>query len=403
MSHAQLWMQYGLDCGGPGATPRPTLSNAVKVLEHDKVLSGTIYYDEFLDRILVTVPGAAPREWIDADDLNLTVEFQDRIGMATIQSGIIRDAVHQYAFRRRRNAVKDWMHALVWDGVPRIDHAFEDHWGVNCGRDQPCDYVRAVSHNFFVGIVARAMNPGCQRDEMVVFESKKQGTRKSTALHLLAGDWFAVAHERVTEKDFFQDIQGKLIIEIAEMSSFSRAQVERIKTVISTRIDRFRGSYDHRSSDHPRRGVFAGTTNRDDWGEDETGLRRFWPVAVGEINLDTLAAAREHLFAEAVALYLSGGAWWNVPDSTSDVQAQRQNYDEWTSLVMPWVELERVKGVPFVSIASILGTALKISPERADKSTQMRVARILTLNHWTKRTIREGRTIMKAWYPPDEP
>lgn len=392
-------MSYGLDCGGPGATPRPTLSNAVKVLEHDKTLAGTIWYDEFLDRILTGTPA---REWIDADDLNLTVEFQDRIGMAAVPTSIIRDAVHQYAFRRRRNSVQDWMNALQWDGIDRIDCAFEDHWGVEFGTDQPCDYVRAVSHNFFIGIVARAMHPGCQRDEMVVFESLKQGTRKSTALNVLAGDWFAVAHERVTEKDFFQDIQGKLIIEIAEMSSFSRAQVERIKTVVSTRVDRFRGSYDHRSSDHPRRCVFAGTTNRDDWGEDETGLRRFWPIAVGEINIDSLADARTQLFAEAVVLYKAGDAWWKVPESTTDVQAQRQNYDEWTSLVMPWVELERIRNQPYVSIASILGTALKISPEKADRSTQMRVARILVLNGWTKRTIREGRTIMKAWYPPAE-
>ena len=40
--------------------------------------------------------------------------------------------------------------------------------------------------------------------------------------------WFANQHESVTKKDFFENLQGKLLIEISEMDAFNRAEVTRV-------------------------------------------------------------------------------------------------------------------------------------------------------------------------------
>ncbi len=392
MSQAQLWTIYELDCGGPGATPRPTLSNAVKVLEHDQTLAGTLWYDEFLDRVMTGTP---PREWRDADDLNLTVDLQDRIGIASIPTRIVADAVQQYAHRRPRHLVRDWLTALVWDGEPRCALAFEEHWGVDCGEAQPCDYVRAISQNFFVGLVARVMRPGCQLDTMVVFEGE-QGTRKTSALRVLGGPFYAAVHESVTSKDFFQALQGKWLVEIGELDSFTRAEVTRVKMVISTPVDTYRASYGRRVNDYPRQCMFAGTTNATEWGADETGLRRFWPVRCGEVNLRTLADARDQLFAEALRLYGDGEGWWRVPPTAAAVQADRQQDHAWTELVLPALALQSE-----TTTAEVLMRILKHDASQITRQSELVVGRILRLAGWVKRPARREGKLRKVWFAPE--
>ena len=394
MSQAQLWTVYELDCGGPGATPRPTLSNAVKVLEHDSTLSGTIWYDEFLDRVMTGTP---PREWRDADDLNLTVDLQDRIGIAAIPTRIVADAVQQYAHRRPRHLVRDWLTRLVWDGEPRCAMAFEEHWGVDTNEAQPCDYVRAVSQNFFVGLVARVMRPGCQLDTMVVFEGE-QGTRKTSALRVLGGPFYAAVHESVTSKDFFQALQGKWLVEIGELDSFTRAEVTRVKMVISTPVDTYRASYGRRVNDYPRQCMFAGTTNATEWGADETGLRRFWPVRCGEVNLATLGAAREQLFAEAVALFGDGEAWWVVPSTAAGVQSDRQQTHPWQEFIVPWLQ-----GRAECSVPEVLTDCLKKAAGDLTMADHHAAGRCLSLAGWSRRQVRLGGKVRKLWFPSVTP
>lgn len=393
MSQAQLWMTYDLDCGGPGATPRPTLSNAVKVLEHDPTLCATLWYDEFLDRVMTGTP---PREWRDADDLNLTVDLQDRVGIAAIPTRIVADAVQQYAHRRPRHLVRDWLTSLVWDGEPRVALAFEEHWGVECGESQPCDYVRAISQNFFVGLVARVMKPGCQLDTMVVFEGE-QGTRKTSALRVIGGAHYAAVHESVTSKDFFQALQGKWLVEIGELDSFTRAEVTRVKMVISTPVDTYRASYGRRVNDYPRQCMFAGTTNATEWGSDETGLRRFWPARCGEVNLATLGAARDQLFAEAVRLYGDGEAWWVVPDAASRVQADRQQEHVWAELVLPGLI-----GQSETTTGYVLGHLLKHDAHQMTRVAELTVGKILRTAGWVKRPARRDGKMRKVWFAPED-
>ncbi len=222
-----------------------------------------------------------------------------------------------------------------------------------------------------------------------------QGQGKTTALRILGGPWYAASHERVTDKDFYQDLEGKWIVEISELSAFTTPQIERVKHAISTPTDRFRGSYDARSSDHPRQCIFAGTTNADDWGNDETGLRRFWPVRCGFVDRLALARDRDQLFAEAFVEYQRSPDWWTVPAVSVEVQADRQATDAWADLVLPYVAL-----LSQARIVDVLAGAIKMTPDQMDKWSQMRVAKILKFAGWTKDTVRVGRSTPKVWYPP---
>jgi predicted P-loop ATPase len=386
-----------LDCTSQDHQPRSTLGNAVLVLQHEPTTAADrLYYDEFLDRVQLCDDTNTVREWRDDDDTRLTVFMQQTVGMLTVQEKIVSSAVRYVARQRTRHCVRDYLDALRWDGIERIAHAFEDFWGAEPSADQPCDYLRAVSANFFIALVARVRRPGCKSDHMPVFEGR-QGLGKERALTALGGPWYMVSQYAVGNIDFLRSLPGKWIVEIGELDSFSRAEKERVKIVISSAMDRYRTPNARHAHDAKRQCIFAGTTNKDDWGNDDTGLRRFWPVTCGDINVDGLLAARDQLFAEADRAFAAGQRWWETPYSTLRVQADRQIEDVWTATV-----LEHIQHHTETSLAAILRDGLKIRDAEMTRSHQLRVGSILTLAGWKKRTTRREGRLCKRWFPPED-
>lgn len=377
------------------AGPRSTLANAVTVLQKDPIWGPAVFwYDDFLDRVLTVVNGVT-REWRDDDDTRVTVYLQQSVQMFTISESQVASAVRYVAKQRVRNCVRDYFSSLKWNGTPVLATAFETYWGAPITLQQPAPYLRAISANFILGMVARVQHPGCQLDNMVVFEGD-QGIGKSRALRALGGAWYMLAAESVTHKDFFQSFPGKLLVEIGEMEAFSRAERERVKLAISTPSDRYRSSYGRRAEDHPRQCVFVGTTNRADYGNDDTGLRRFWPVKCGSVDVPGLLAARDQLFAEAVARIRANESWWTTPTlDTLAVQRDRQHEDVWTTRVLDWVV-----GRPNVTIEEVLEGAVKMRVADMTRTEQVRVGGILRLAGWEPKTVRREGLPMRAWVAP---
>jgi putative DNA primase/helicase len=236
------------------------------------------------------------------------------------------------------------------------------------------------------------MQPGCKVDTLPVFEGD-QGAGKSSGLRILGGELFTECHEQITSKDFYSVLMGRWLIEISEMHSFNKAEVERIKGIISNQKDRYRVPYDKHASDHPRQCVFAGTTNRDDWHSDETGGRRFWPVACGTVDLVWLKENREQLFAEAVARYQQGESWWDVPidEQREKIQARRQE-DPWTAPIARFLENR-----PTVSSSEVLREGVGKLVEHQTHSDMRRVARILKELEYEKCSERVDGVRRRMW------
>ncbi len=382
---------------GTKSGPYSNHENIGIALSHDPTILHGVHYDEFLDQIIK--PDG--KQWLDHDDVRATMYLQGRIGLVKVTVGQVRAVIAQRLQITPRHCVRDYLSRVIWDGQPRIHDALCRYWCAVPSPLQPAEYLRAVSGNLFISMIARAFAPGCQVDYMPVFEGA-QGIRKSSALAALGGVWFSVIHERITDKDFFQALQGVWLIEVSEMSAFPMSHMERIKSVITTRDDRFRGSYDARTSRHPRQCVFAGTTNRDDWGHDDTGLRRFWPVKVREIELEELHTDRDQLFAEAVARYRRGESWWEVPPVAALVQADRQDTDDWAPKILEWLQQQLSQKKEFVLTADVLADGLRLPVHLINKSSQMRAAAILRKAHWTRaKTYAVSlKDDVWAWFPP---
>lgn len=387
--HAAM-MTYGLDGTEKGAYA--TVANVVRVLQMDQSLAQNIWYDEFLGRICTIWRSDKVREWSDVDDINLQIYLQENIGLPKLGKQTVADAVVAAANLDVRNEAKAYIDGIAWDGIERLPTFLDD-----CFKAGDTEYTRSAGENFWISMVARVMRPGCKVDTMLVLEGL-QGAGKSMALAIIGGQWFAEANQSPTDKDFYLNLAGKMIIEIGEMDAFSRSEVTKVKQVITCQTDRYRAPYERRAADHPRRCVFAGTTNRDDWNKDETGARRFWPIVCNGVDHDALRANRDQYFAEAAHKLAGGANWWTMPiDATLEQQEARRDADELES------QLARLMvGRSDVTVGEIMDDIMKVPFERQDRSLQMRIGKALRAMKWTKlpNPVWRGSARVRLWVNP---
>lgn len=356
------------------------LDNAVRAIESENILKNHIWYDEFLDSIMTDWNGPE-RQWKDADDKLLCLFLQRHVGLNRISVNQAHDAAEIAAFHYTRNECRDWLNGLQWDETERLPYMLSDGFGAEHDA-----YAQAVGRCWMVSIVARVMHPGCKVDTVPVLEGG-QGIGKSSGLAIIGGKWFVECHENVMGKDFYGVLNGHMLVEISEMHSFSRAEVERIKGIISCQVDRYRKAYGRNTEDHPRHTVLVCTTNRDDWQKDETGARRFWPVKCGDINLHYLKTNRDQLFAEAVHRYRAGEKWWDVPAEDQKEQTNnRRDVDAWEPAIEQWLTDSARNSV---QVGVILEDCLGIEIKEHDILRQKRVSRILRALGWVNKVRRD--------------
>jgi predicted P-loop ATPase len=216
---------------------------------------------------------------------------------------------------------------------------------------------------------------------MLILEGP-QGALKSAACGIIAGQWFSDSLPELTSgKDVSQHLQGKWLIEVGELSALNRAETTTLKAFITRQTERYRPSYGRKEIHQPRQCVFVGSTNDQSYLRDPTGGRRFWPVKVGTIDLEALAADRDQLFAEAVHLYKSGAKWW--PDKDFEIehikpeQDARYDADVWEEKIVSFLE-----GRNRVTVYEIAKDALLMETSRIGTHDQRRIGGILTALKW---------------------
>ena len=366
-----------------------TLDNVMRVLEGHRPFLGRFYYDDFHGTLFSSWGADTPDayyKWTDADTLRLNLTMQRECGLAEVRASPIEDALQILARRRTTNEVMEWLETLQWDKEPRLEMMLPDAFGAPSNK-----YTWAVGRCWLTSMVARAYQGGCQVDTMPIFEGS-QGVGKTQALRILGGKWYSECHESIQSKDFLQSLAGAWLVEISELHAFKRADVERIKGIITTRIDRYRPSYGRRVQDFPRRAVFAGTTNRDTWQTDDTGGRRFWPVEAAQVNLEFLSDNRNQLFAEAVALYKAGRSWWDIDADLAAAEVEKRfEIDEWETLLKAWLQ-----GRDSVDYAGCMD-ALGMKASQWDRAIQLRVASILRRMGYKSATVYMDGGTKRAW------
>lgn len=286
---------------------------------------GRIWYDEFLCKIrsdwmgdpdlVVVAPYDVTDDAMGRFRMYLTLQRVDI--MHNLSSGLGKEVVAYVAYSDRRDALKEHLDSLPeWDTTPRLDTYLTHAFGVEVDDEngQTAEYIRVVGRNFLIAMMARALSPGCKADQMLILFGA-QGAFKSSAMQILGGPFFREIHESPNSKDFYIQLQGVWLGEVAELASIASSKVEtaKVKAMLSRQVDNFRPPYAATGKDHPRRGTLSGTTNQQGFGRDETGNRRFPVLVVVRVDLEWLKANRDQLLAEALKEYRAGATWWEMP------------------------------------------------------------------------------------------
>lgn len=271
------------------------------------------------------------------DEIDLLVKFHS-LGDSWVKQIHMLQIIQYLAKEYCVNPLRTQLKQMRWDGTKRLDTWLPDYMGT-----KDTEYTRAIGRKWMISAVARAMDPGCQADHMLIFEGA-QGIGKSQALRVLGGQFYTEYSGGMTgggtlHKDMVAVITGKMIVEMSELATVRRGDMEALKAVLTTCVDDVRLSYERDAKPYPRTCVFAGTTNEvgQAYIADLTGARRFWPAHVGEcraVNVPRLKEDRDQLWAEAVEAYEGGEDWYTVPrELVAEEQGDRQMSIENTE---PW-------------------------------------------------------------------
>ena len=305
------------------------IANIILILENDPALAGHIVHDLFtgMDSAKDGLPwNKNANQWTDTDDANLRVWLEKHYDITGKEK--IADALTAVLTRHSYHPIRDYLSGLTWDGVPRLDRIIIDYMGA-----EDSELNRAMSRKHFVAAVARVFNPGCKYDYCLIM-SGAEGIGKSTLLRVMGGKWFNDSITTLEGKEGMEQLRRAWVVELSELSSIKRSDVEQVKAHLSKQVDIYRAAYARRVLEHPRQCVFCGTTNEALFLKGDTGNRRFWVIpVVAELRKyrdwsEAIRRDRDQLWAEAVHYYKQGEPLYLSEELEAQAKQRQQDFND---------------------------------------------------------------------------
>lgn len=305
------------------------IANIILILENDPALAGHIVHNLFtgMDSAKDGLPwNKNANQWTDTDDANLRVWLEKHYDITGKEK--IADALTAVLTRHSYHPIRDYLSGLTWDGVPRLDRIIIDYMGA-----EDSELNRAMSRKHFVAAVARVFNPGCKYDYCLIM-SGAEGIGKSTLLRVMGGRWFNDSITTLEGKEGMEQLRRAWVVELGELSSIKRSDVEQVKAHLSKQVDIYRAAYARRVLEHPRQCVFCGTTNEALFLKGDTGNRRFWVIpVVAELRKyrdwsEAIRRDRDQLWAEAVHYYKQGEPLYLSEELEAQAKQRQQDFND---------------------------------------------------------------------------
>ena len=357
-----------------------TINNVLLALGRSDICGYEIAFDQFKDEIVIADMGTS--NWISFKDSHY-VQLRSNLeilGFMSIGRELIRDAVLFISDKNTFDSAQLWLSSLVWDGVPRVTDFMRDRFGAE---DTP--YVRAVSNYLWSALAGRVIDPGVKADMAVILVGI-QGAGKSSGVSAIAPDlqFFTEISFAEKEDDLARRMRGRLLAEISELRGLNSKDLEGIKAFITRQNENWIPKYREYAISYPRRTVFIGTTNSNEFLSDETGNRRFLPIKTNRVEVDAIRHDCLQLWAEAASMYqMLGVQWRGVEELSIDAHNEHMMVDPWQVQVRKWLdkpfELTGVKPRErdFLIALDVLNQAIGLETKHIGKREEMRISRTL--------------------------
>jgi len=377
------------------------LEKIITLLQNHADLKDSFRYNEFTGKeevnrdMLVFSPHSRPGDTVSDQDITLLRAFLAKKLSWDSSEGTIACAVTDVATRHSYHPIKQYLKALKWDGVERLDH-----WLFNYCYVEETPFTMAVARKILVAMVKRIFEPGCQFDHMPILEGE-QGIYKSSLLRALGEPWYGTIVLTTDRKSMVENMVGKWLLEVEELVGFRKGDQDHIKSNVSCPMDTVRLSYGRKSHDYKRQSVFVATYNPGEYNKylSDNQNRRFWPITIPpgvKIKLEEFKEVRDLLLAEAQHLYLKGEKLF-LDDEASAFYSQLEQREREVphpleDKIVSWLEDKSIKNVNFgVTTTEIAIDCCEIPKGQLNSGHHRDIAKVLKKDGWAKKPKAQGK------------
>ena len=394
----------GLERDNNGAI-KATITNVVAMVGHPPAAQCQIAHDKFMGQVMIAEQHGQWRQLRDPDYTELRMRCE-RWGAKPISREMMRDAVAWVAQHHEMDSAVTWLTQEIpeWDGVSRINSFFPTYFNTDDRK-----YTRECGRYIWTAMAGRVLSPGCKADMIPVLVGE-QGLRKSSGIKSLvpSPNFFFEVDLRASDVDLARQMRGRLVGELDELRGLSKRDVEHVKSFASRSHESWIPKYCEQTYTYPRRCVFIGSTNADEFLVDETGNRRFLPIECGLVDTDAIERDRDQLWAEARELFRQHGVLYRGAEATA--AGEHEDYlvqDPWEQAISDWLESESLldsstrKGDQPFAMDEVLREALGLGSTQQDYRAANRASSILKRLGYAKKHVRDDGRRLRRWVKVD--
>ena len=238
--------------------------------------------------------------------------------------GRVADYVTVLADQNSYHPVRKWLLSKPWDEQDRLQALMDTI-------KTPTPQLRDIFlYRWLISAVAALFEPHFWSKGVLVFQGEQNVGKTSWFRQLIpinSGFGLEGVSLDPNNKDSVNRTISHWLIELGELESTLRRDLQQLKAFISCSVDNFRKPYARDDSHYPRRTVLFGSVNGEQFLRDNTGNSRFWCLNVTALDYQH-AIDMQQLWAQIAVEYNAGEPWHLNEQEANTLIAHNKAFEE---------------------------------------------------------------------------
>lgn len=298
-----------------------TIENTKELIRR---LNATVRYNVVSKRVDMIIPGC---EFSMDNQANAALsEFYSACARERIPSEKLKQYILRIADSNQYNPVATWIESKPWDKQSRMRDFYDTIKSTNEELK-----IKLIRH-WMISAVAAAFEPHGVSAHGVLVLRGKQYLGKTAWFKALAPKDMNVLFEgaflKPDDKDSVYQALSHWIVELGELdATFKRSDISQLKAFITKSRDILRRPYAELESEFPRRTVFFGSVNENDFLKDPTGNRRFWTIDCEAIDYAHHIDMQQVWAEVKETMYDADEQWWLPVENIKELNEHNEQFE----------------------------------------------------------------------------